>query len=235
MRRRPNKTALCPPDLTRGTSLRNTNKPKVLAEYWTRRIFSILSLTTVLVLHHIPLKSYFNFLISFADNSVKGRDLFSRHVFWWSHVLQDSSVIGKSYRPQSYLGQIEDQVHFYRQIITSERKSSLPGSGEEMEITRRFVTRRTKVINKGDRLRTEIDQSLETVFIGNLPPPLQVQRLIISLSEPGLGRQVREYKVVFLGTSNVGKSSIISQFLRTEHDDVFGREFLRLPGRAGDR
>ena len=104
-----------------------------------------------------------------------------------------------------------------------------------MEITRRFVTRRTKVINKGDRLRTEIDQSLETVFIGNLPPPPQVQRLIISLSEPGLGRQVREYKVVFLGTSNVGKSSIISQFLRTEHDDVFGREFLRLPGRAGDR
>ena len=104
-----------------------------------------------------------------------------------------------------------------------------------MEITRRFVTRRTKVINKGDRLRTEIDQSLETVFIGNLPPPLQVPLLIIALSEPGLGRQVREYKVVFLGISNVGKSSIISQFLRTEHDDVFGREFLRLPGGAGDR
>ena len=81
-------------------------------------------------------------------------------------------------------------------------------------------------------MRTEIDESLETVFIGNVATQNNNNRndniYILLLSEPDLGDGIREYKVVFLGSCNVGKSSIINQFLRTEHDDVFGREFLKL-------
>ena len=103
-----------------------------------------------------------------------------------------------------------------------------------MEITRRFVATRTKVINKGD-MRTEMEDSLESsLFISKCKVRLTTSVLRL-YTDPRPGDEMREYSVVFLGSSSVGKSSIISQFLRTEHDDVFGREFLRLPGGAGDR
>ena len=37
---------------------------------------------------------------------------------------------------------------------------------------------------------------------------------------------VSEYQVQFIGGSDVGKTSIIDQFLRSEHDDVFNKDFL---------
>ena len=37
---------------------------------------------------------------------------------------------------------------------------------------------------------------------------------------------VCEYQVQFIGGSDVGKTSIIDQFLRSEHDDVFNKDYL---------
>ena len=103
-----------------------------------------------------------------------------------------------------------------------------------MEITRRFVATRTKVINKGD-MRTEMEDSLESsLFLSKCKVRLTTSVLRLS-TDPRPGGKMREYSVVFLGSSSVGKSSIIRQFLRTEHDDVFRREFVRLPGDNRDR
>ena len=54
------------------------------------------------------------------------------------------------------------------------RKSSLPGSFDEMEVatvTRQFVATKTKVINKGDSLtlRTDIEQGPANGFLGKSP------------------------------------------------------------------
>ena len=37
---------------------------------------------------------------------------------------------------------------------------------------------------------------------------------------------MNEYQVQFIGGSDVGKTSIIDQFLRSEHDDVFNKDYL---------
>ena len=49
---------------------------------------------------------------------------------------------------------------------------------------------------------------------------------MIECNETGCEEDVCEYKVQFSGSNGVGKTSIIDQFSRSEHDDVYSRDYV---------
>lgn len=94
---------------------------------------------------------------------------------------------------------------------TGSRNNSLPG--DEVEVTRQFLATNKKVINRGDSFKRR-----------ERPAPPQRSNIEISVAcpEERVPRHAdKVYRVVFLGSGEVGKTSIIDQFMSSEHADVY--------------
>ena len=92
-----------------------------------------------------------------------------------------------------------------------------------MEITRQFLATNNKVINRGDSFRRR-DNRHQQVQAGGSTHSVEIR--VPSEARPNLSSnatrdQEKPFRVVFLGGREVGKSSIIHQFMSSEHTDVF--------------
>jgi len=96
------------------------------------------------------------------------------------------------------------------------RNNSLPG--DEVEVTRQFLTTNKKVINRGDSFKRKERGG----------PPINRPSIEISVDpEERVPRHFEKvYRVVFLGSTEVGKTSIIDQFMSSEHADVYVENFV---------
>ncbi|XP_023349355.1 ras-related protein Rap-2a [Eurytemora carolleeae] len=101
-------------------------------------------------------------------------------------------------------------------IITKSgsRNNSLPS--EEVEVTRQFLATSSKVVNRGDSFKRK------TQYTRKKKDTTEDSAREIPRVEPtSLPEHV--YRVAFLGCSQVGKSSIIEQFMSSDHADVYER------------
>jgi len=108
------------------------------------------------------------------------------------------------------------------------RHNSIP-AGEDVEVTRQFLATNKKVINRGDSFKRK-----ERPALGQ-KGERKTQNIQIKLNgtpEPApedVGRRQRQrdrtpsklYRVAFIGCSEVGKTSIMEQFMSSEHADVY--------------
>jgi len=96
------------------------------------------------------------------------------------------------------------------------RNNSLPG--DEVEVTRQFLTTNKKVINRGDSFKRKERGG----------PPISRPSIEISVDgcpEERVPRHFEKvYRVVFMGSTEVGKTSIIDQF-SSDHADVYVDNF----------
>jgi len=86
--------------------------------------------------------------------------------------------------------------------------------GEQVEVTRQFLATNKKVINRGDSFKKKEKPA----------PPFRskVERNTEGSGDDKLENDLEKvYRVVFLGSSEVGKTSIIDQFMSSEHADVY--------------
>ena len=92
-----------------------------------------------------------------------------------------------------------------------------------MEITRQFLATNNKVINRGDSFRRKDNRHHHQSQAGSAHSvEIRVHREARSdHSSNTHGDQEKPFRVVFLGGREVGKSSIIHQFMSSEHTDVF--------------
>ena len=81
----------------------------------------------------------------------------------------------------------------------------------DVEITRQFLATNNKVINRGDSFRRR-DRNTDTEERTMKREPSHTSTV---------HHQEKAFRVVFLGGREVGKSSIIHQFMSSEHTDVF--------------
>ena len=87
---------------------------------------------------------------------------------------------------------------------TRERRSSAPQDEDELEVMRHFVAVDKKVFSRGDTVRRRAGAGRSTRVT------------------PGGGTgSGRIYTVSFLGTSSVGKTSLIEQLSSSEHTNVY--------------
>jgi len=93
----------------------------------------------------------------------------------------------------------------------------------DVEITRQFLATNTKVINRGDSFRRKDNRHQASSQAGSAHS-VEVRvhnEARIEVSSRTLRDQAKPFRVVFLGGREVGKSSIIHQFMSSEHTDVF--------------
>jgi len=87
-------------------------------------------------------------------------------------------------------------------------------------VTRQFLTTNKKVINRGDSFKRKERGG----------PPINRPSIEISVDgcpEERVPRHFEKvYRVVFLGCTEVGKTSIIDQFMSSEHADVYVENFV---------
>ena len=83
-----------------------------------------------------------------------------------------------------------------------------------MEITRQFLATNNKVINRGDSFRRRERQPGVEARLQRAPANTNTVNNTDNQHE-------KVFRVVFLGGREVGKSSIIHQFMSSEHTDVF--------------
>jgi len=94
------------------------------------------------------------------------------------------------------------------------RNNSL--QGEEVEVTRQFLATHKKVINRGDSFKRKSHSSRKKHEETRAPPGIDERVKNEMPTEP-----LKIYRVAFLGSSQVGKTSIIDQFMSSEHTDVY--------------
>ena len=91
-----------------------------------------------------------------------------------------------------------------------------------MEITRQFLATNTKVINRGDSFRRKDNRQQQSQAGSVHSVEIRVHNEArVDRSSSTHGDQEKPFRVVFLGGREVGKSSIIHQFMSSEHTDVF--------------
>ena len=91
---------------------------------------------------------------------------------------------------------------------------------QDVEITRQFLATNNKVINRGDSFRRR-DKSHglgnnTSLYRGSPTVEIRVQDDFRDNV-----KHDKAFRVVFLGGSEVGKTSIIEQFMSSEHADVY--------------
>lgn len=92
------------------------------------------------------------------------------------------------------------------------RNNSL--QGDEVEVTRQFLATNKKVINRGDSFKRKERPVM--------PRRSNIEISVNGCEEERVPRQPEKiYRVVFLGSGEVGKTSIIDQFMSSEHADVY--------------
>ena len=115
----------------------------------------------------------------------------------------------------------------------------MPDEEGEVEVTRQFLAVNKKVINRGDSFRRKerptFKKSSTEGQISSLAGemifyhPYFTIKLHLFLAPPKksvtmehiLVEQSKIYRVAFLGSGSVGKTSIIEQFMSSEHSDVY--------------
>jgi len=92
----------------------------------------------------------------------------------------------------------------------------------DVEITRQFLATNTKVINRGDSFRRKDNRQHQSQAGSTHSVEIRVHsEARIGPSSNTHGDREKPFRVVFLGGREVGKSSIIHQFMSSEHTDVF--------------
>ena len=115
----------------------------------------------------------------------------------------------------------------------SRTNSLVPG---DLEVTRQFLATNKKVINRGDsfkkRQRPVVDRAKVEMNIHGSDGEKDVyfndtkQHKHDNLTDDFIKERVDKhpkkiYRVAFLGSEEVGKTSIIDQFMSSEHADVY--------------
>jgi len=126
-----------------------------------------------------------------------------------SHSMRDQTAhMREKYMSEKHRRlSTKSPVHFHRQ--ESGRNNSLPG--EEIEVTRQFLATNSKVINRGDSFKRKAHNSNR-------------RRENKAPAKEAAAAPQKIYRVAFVGGSQVGKTSIIDQFMSSEHTDVYERE-----------
>jgi len=99
-------------------------------------------------------------------------------------------------------------------LKSESRNNSL--QGEDIEVTRQFLATHSKVINRGDSFKRKNNSFNQKKRNAHCKQDI---RRPPENEEP----QLKSYRVAFLGASSVGKTSIIDQFMSSEHTDVYER------------
>ena len=89
---------------------------------------------------------------------------------------------------------------------------------QDVEITRQFLATNNKVINRGDSFRRRGHGLGNNTSHYRGSPTVEI-RVQDDFRESV--KHEKAFRVVFLGGSEVGKTSIIEQFMSSEHADVY--------------
>lgn len=96
----------------------------------------------------------------------------------------------------------------------SRNNSLVPG---DLEVTRQFLATNKKVINRGDSFKKKQRPALDRVNA-----EINIHESDDNIIKEKVDKHPKKiYRVAFLGSGEVGKTSIIDQFMSSEHADVY--------------